>query len=90
MRHHLLRAVLWMVPLLAILAGCAGTPARPVRTVEQDPFGEKLTALINNVIATQVRTPKEMVPAAVMPGSLKSGKRFSRLEEVVMERLTFE
>jgi len=85
MRKHLLRIVLCMVPLLAILAGCAGAP---VKTLEQDPFEDKLNGLINRLISSQTFTPGEMAPAAVMPGSLKSGTRFSRLEELVMERLT--
>ena len=85
MRKHLLRTVLCIVPLLAILAGCAGTP---VKTFDHDPFEEKLNGLINRLISSQNFTPGEMAPAAVMPGSLKSGTRFSRLEELVMERLT--
>jgi len=76
---------LCIVPLLAILAGCSGTP---VKTLDQDPFEEKLNGLINDLISTQAFRPGEMAPAAVMPGSLKSGTRFSRLEELVMERLT--
>ncbi len=74
-----------MVPLLAILAGCAATP---VKTFDNDQFEEKLNGLISRLISTQTFTPGEMAPAAVMPGSLKSGTRFSRLEELVMERLT--
>lgn len=85
MRKHLLKTVLCIVPLLAILAGCAGTP---VKTFDQDPFEEKLNGLISSLISSQTFTPGEMAPAAVMPGSLKSGTRFSRLEELVMERLT--
>ena len=85
MRKHLLRTVLCIVPLLAILAGCAGTP---VNRMDRDPFEEKLNGLINRLISAQTFTPGEMAPAAVMPGSLKSGTRFSRLEELVMERLT--
>ena len=85
MKRHLLKTVLCIVPLLAILAGCAGTP---VKTFDLDPFEEKLNGLISDLISTQTFTPGEMAPAAVMPGSLKSGTRFSRLEELVMERLT--
>ena len=85
MKKRLLRIVLCMVPLLAILAGCAGTP---VKTFDLDPFEEKLNGLISDLISSQTFTPGEMAPAAVMPGSLKLGTRFSRLEELVMERLT--
>ena len=85
MKKHLFRIVLCMVPLLAILAGCAATP---VKTFDNDQFEEKLNGLISRLISTQTFTPGEMAPAAVMPGSLKSGTRFSRLEELVMERLT--
>jgi hypothetical protein len=87
MRKHLLRTVLCMAPLLALLAGCAGAP---VTNSDQEPFEEKLNALISDAISGQARTPYEMAPAGVMSGSLKSGRRFSRLEELVMERLTFE
>ena len=85
MRKYLLRTVLFIVPLLAILAGCAGTS---VKTLDLDPFEEKLNGLISGLISSQNFTPGEMAPATVMPGSLKSGTRFSRLEELVMERLT--
>ena len=86
MRKQLLRSVLCIAPLLAILAGCAGTS---VKTFDLDPFEEKLNGLINRLISSQNFTPGEMAPAAVMPGSLKSGTHFSRLEELVMDRLTF-
>ena len=85
MRKHVLITVLYIAPLLAVLAGCAGTP---VKTFDQDPFEEKLNGLISGLISSQNFTPGEMATAAVMPGSLKSGTRFSRLEELVMERLT--
>ena len=38
MKKHLFRIVLCMVPLLAILAGCAATP---VKTFDNDRFEEK-------------------------------------------------
>lgn len=85
MRKHLWQTVLCIPLLLAVLAGCAGTP---VKTLEQEPFEEKLAALIDDAISSQARSPYEMAPTAVMPGSLRSGDRFSRLEELVMERLT--
>jgi len=85
MSNHLLRTVLCIVPFLAMLAGCAGVP---VRTVEQDSFEEKLALLISHAMSIQARSPYEMAPAAVMPGSLRADKRFSRLEELVMERLS--
>jgi len=84
MKRHLLRTVLCIAPLLSMLAGCAGAP---VRNLKQDPFEDKLTALMSDAVSGQARSPYEMAPAAVMPGSLGSGKRFSRLEELVMERL---
>jgi len=85
MRHHLFWPALWLIPLLGALAGCAGTPAKnPV----DNPFEKKLANLINTVIATQHLKPGEMAPAGVMPCSPLSDKRFSRLEELVVERLT--
>jgi hypothetical protein len=70
--------------LLVFMAGCAGTP---VKAPEQAPFEVRLDQLIDGLIANRAFTPEEMAPTAVMPGALKSGTRFSRLEELVMERL---
>ena len=85
MIKHLRNRILCLAPLLVLLAGCA---APPVKTPEQEPFEARLNQLINSLISNRTFTPGEMAPAAVMSGSLKSGTRFSRLEELVMERLS--
>ena len=74
-----------MTLLAALLAGCAGTP---VKTSEQNPFESRLNDLIHRLISSRTFTPGEMAPASVMPGSLKSGAKFSCLEALVMARLT--
>ena len=84
MKKHLWIGILALAPLLALLAGCAGTP---LKAPEQEPFEAGLTRLIDRLISNRTYTPGEMAPAAVMPEALKSGARFSRLEELVMERL---
>jgi len=80
--------------LLAILAGgCAGVSTQTGTGLEPDQqcrFEAKLNALIDDLIARQKFTPRELAPAAVIPGSLKSGTRFSRLEELVIERLVMK
>lgn len=87
MKKPLLSMILCIFPVLVLLAGCAGAP---VKTPDRNPFEEAVTNLISLALSAQTRTPYEMAPAAVMPGALKSGKRFSRLEELVMERLAFQ
>ena len=84
MRKNLRRRFFCLALIPAFLAGCAGTQ---VRVPEQEPFEAGLNRLINSLISNRTFTPGEMAPTAVMPGSLKSGTRFSRLEELVMERL---
>ena len=86
--------LLCTILLLAILTGgCAGTSKQKwggFDPAELDRFDARINALIDDLLASQDFTPGELAPAAVIPGSLKSGTRFSRLEEIVIERLTMK
>ncbi len=59
--------------------------------VPYDPtadFDFQLDELIAKLMASEKFSAIEIAPAAVMPGSLKAGTRFCRLEEIVMEKLS--
>jgi hypothetical protein len=87
MKNPIFSMIACLFPALVLLTGCAGVP---VRSLDPNPFEEEVSALISRALSAQAHTPHELGPAAVMPGALKSGKRFSRLEELVMERLIFQ
>jgi len=88
-RKHLILFVTGALLLMIFSGGCATTPTHSATW--QDPterFEVSVNRLIENLIATEKHSPGEMAPAAIMPGSLKTGTKFTRLEELIMERLS--
>jgi hypothetical protein len=87
-------AVSGAILLLALLAGgCAGVSTQIDTVLMPDKharFEANLHSLLDELLAHQEFTPRELAPVAVMPRSLKAGTRFSRLEELVMERLVMK
>ena len=82
-------AWLFSLILIALLAhGCASTSVQETVYDPRSEFDRKLDELMANLLDREHYTTAEMAPAAVMPGSLRGGTRFSRLEEIVMERLS--
>lgn len=86
------KTVLLVLIFLAVLVtGCAGTsPRTTAAPTPEEKFDAAIQDVIDAVIAAQSHTLAEVSPAAVMPTSLKTGTEFTRLEELVMERLTLE
>lgn len=80
-----------MVMLLAgfFLSGCAGwsRPKPVIAPKEKSRFEERVDRLIQSIVNKQEHTHAALSPVAVLPGSLKSADRYTRLEEIVMERL---
>lgn len=76
--------------LLIVVGGCAGVSKKPESVTAFEGgnhFENRLYRLVEDLVDAEAHTPGEIAPVAVMPGSLKSGTPFSRLEEMVMERL---
>lgn len=72
------------ISLTLFAFGCAGVPSKPM-TANQ--FDADVNGLIDGLLAKQAFRPMEIAPSAVVPGALKSECRFSRLEELIVERL---
>ncbi|MBW1698465.1 MAG: hypothetical protein JRH18_21900 [Deltaproteobacteria bacterium] len=73
--------------LILFTASCATQWTRPIQPTPEEKFEASVNLLVNKVLAAEIHTPREMAPAAVMSGSLKSGSFYSRLEEYIMEQL---
>ncbi len=77
--------------LLAMLTyGCA-TPKRTqsgLELVRIESLEENIDRLIDDLFSNHRFSPGKLSPVAVMPGSLRAGNAFTRLEELVMERLS--
>lgn len=78
--------------VLFLMGGCAGVSKKqaPVTAFDGSEFEKRIKHLVEDLVACRAHTSGEMGPVAVMPGSLKTGRRFSRLEEMVMERLAMK
>ncbi len=75
------------IALMLFMAVFTGCP----RPVPYDPAAEfefQIDELIAKLMAAENYSSIKNAPVAVMPGSLKDGTRFARLEEVVMEKLS--
>lgn len=77
--------------LAALTCGCAGTPLRTQSGLELgriERIEANIDQLIDDLFSNHRFSPGELSPVAVMPGSLRAGNGFTRLEELVMERLS--
>ena len=77
-----------LAALLALLAACAGAPVNNAPTRAEQMLDQRIETLLNDLLSDQHLTSGETAPAAVVPGSALEGEYFSRLEELVCERLT--
>ncbi len=77
--------------MVGLSLGCAHQPLSAGGTESAPPtdLEAQVEGLMEDLLQWEARTPLEMAPCAVMPGSLRWGGRFSRLEEFVMDRLTW-
>ena len=85
------RKLAWLFSaiLIALLVhGCAATSVQETVYDPRSEFDRNLDELMANLLDSEHNTIAEIAPAAVMPGSLRAGTRFSRLEEIVMEKLS--
>jgi len=73
--------------LLLLLTACAGTPVNYAPTQAERMLDQRVEILLNDLLADQRFSADEMAPAAVVPGSAMQGENFSRLEEMLCERL---
>ncbi len=88
MRSILMTAMTAIVVMLMI-SGCGGKkgPTPLVDPEYKSEFDEKIDRLISDIIAKGKYKAAEVAPVTVLPGSLKSGVHFTRLEEVIIQRL---
>lgn len=85
--------VMIFVLLIALTTGCAGTAKRASKgamTEEGEALMANIDSKIEELMDRQKFSPAELAPAAVMPGSLKSDRPFTRLEEMIMDRLALK
>ena len=74
-------------------AGCAGTTTQTTlfpKPTPEEIFDAAIDGLIENLFAQQAHTSREIAPVAVMSGSLKTGSKFTRLEEHIMDQLSLK
>ncbi len=79
---------LLLAGLISLLAACAGAPVNNAPTRAEQMLDQRIESLLNDLLSDQHLTAGETAPAAVVPGSALTGEYFSRLEELVCERLT--
>ncbi|HCY87740.1 MAG TPA: hypothetical protein DHV36_21575 [Desulfobacteraceae bacterium] len=80
------RIGLWV--LMAALSLSLGCGSRPSPVTDTSELDEMVTALVLDTLdACRGRLP-DIAPAAVVPVSLLKGKPYSRLEEIIVDRLT--
>ena len=82
----LVTAILAMV----FMAGCVGPQQRKDPNDPRVIFDSQIDAMLSELLESEKFSTADMAPAAVMPGSLKAGKRFTRLEEIVMDELSMK
>ena len=76
-----------LVGLLGLLAACAGAPVNQAPTTAEQMLDQRIETLLDDLLSDQHLTAGETAPATVVPGSALNGEYFSRLEELVCERL---
>ena len=95
MRHSKIILILLALFLSALISGCAGTSSRVTAPAPDnyDPvllFNSRLGNMIEQLSNSQKFTPGEFSPISVIPGSIRSGGDFTRLEEYIIEKLERE
>ncbi|BBO86027.1 hypothetical protein DSCO28_65930 [Desulfosarcina ovata subsp. sediminis] len=75
-------SVFWVIMAM----GCSGVTPRLDKSTNQR-FEAEIGNLIESIVSKKAYAPRMMAPASVIPGSFKSDLPYSRLEELVMERL---
>ena len=79
---------LLLASLALLLTACAGmTPVDYAPTQAERMIDQRIDLLLDNLLADQRFSSSEMAPAAIVPGSAMQGEYFSRLEELLCERL---
>ncbi|NOY69163.1 MAG: hypothetical protein GXP53_06675 [Deltaproteobacteria bacterium] len=82
----------WWIPVLVLslfLAGCHKAGPEPI--IDQglkNKFDNAIGRTIDTIIGKEKLSAVALSPVAVFPGALKSGGVYTRLEEVIMERLS--
>ncbi len=76
-----------LVLLLLFLSACAGTPVNYAPTQAERMLDQRVNLILDDLLGDQKFSAGEMAPAAVVPGSALQGETFSRLEEMLCERL---
>ena len=74
--------------LALFLSACAGmTPVDYAPTQAEQLLDQRVDLLLDDLLSDQLYSAGEMAPAAIVPGSAIQGEYFSRLEEMLCERL---
>ena len=77
-----------LVSLALLLSACAGmTPVDYAPTQAEQLLDQRVNLLLDDLLSDQRFSSSEMAPAAIVPGSAMQGEYFSRLEELLCERL---
>ncbi|MCD6292654.1 MAG: hypothetical protein J7M09_04255 [Deltaproteobacteria bacterium] len=80
--------ILLLASLALLLTACAGMgPVDYAPTQAERLLDQRVDLLLDNLLSDQHFTSSEMAPAAIVPGSAMQGEYFSRLEELLCERL---
>ncbi len=79
---------LLLASLALLLTACAGmTPVDYAPTQAERLLDQRVDLLLDDLLSDQRFSSSEMAPAAIVPGSAMQGEYFSRLEELLCERL---
>ena len=73
--------------LLVFLSACAGTPVNYAPTQAERMLDQRVNLILDDLLTDQHFSAGEMAPATVIPGSAMQSETFSRLEEMLCERL---
>ena len=77
-----------LASLALLLSACAGmSPVDYAPTQAERLIDQRINLLLDNLLSDQRFSSTEMAPAAVVSGSAMQGENFSRLEELLCERL---
>lgn len=77
-----------LLSLALLLTACAGmTPVDYAPTLAEQLLDKRVNLLLDDLLLDQRFSSSEIAPAAIVPGSAMQGEYFSRLEEMLCERL---